>query len=353
MDYDSIMQEIVNGLTGNQSEDKAYLNEQREKYKGHPLHKEILREIGRILFKITPREDQIEFSKVFQKEMQKHFQKVNEALKLKLEGRFEDAVKILEPEVKVMEELYDHGFFKNDSVSEYYVFKNLFEETLFYFRKKPERTVRKAEFDFGEMYFTYGNILFDLNRIDDAQDALLKAKRWNPSNGWYSLEYAETLKRKGELENFLAETKHAFSIAYTPSLLGRCYRNLGYYFIEKYMWQEAIECYTASLIYDKEKVDIVDQEFGYIYSKTGEKFSPSTEHLKEYADKYDFPLGANRDVVLLAYHQGKRNLEEKNFATARFFLEIAYGLVKDDEIKALLESIPSPPKETNKGPVLN
>lgn len=352
MDFDSIMQEIVKGLTGNPSEDRAYLIQQNEKYKDHPLSREILREIGRILFRIAPKDAQIDFSKAFRQDMNMHFQKVREALKLKMEGEFDEAMKILEPEVKVMEEFHEHGFFKNDSVSEYYIFDNLYEEILFHFRAKPERTVRESDFDYGEMFFAYGNILIDLQRIEEAQIALQKAKRWKPCNANFSLEYAETFKIKGEMDKFLEETKHAFAIAYEPSVVGRCYRNLGYYFIEKELWQEAIECYSASLLYDKESEN-ARQELGYIYSKTGEEITLSTEHLKEYSEKYGFPLGADRDVVLLAYHQGVKFYEEKDFATARFLLEIAYNLVHDDEIKELLDKIPKPPKEKPKGPILN
>jgi hypothetical protein len=53
-DFECIMKEITQGLTGNTKEDIKYLHEQGEKYKDHEYRKEILRACGRLMYDILP-----------------------------------------------------------------------------------------------------------------------------------------------------------------------------------------------------------------------------------------------------------------------------------------------------------
>ncbi len=52
--YDEIMRDITSGLTGDAGQDVSYLTLQMEKYKDHPMRKEIARACGRLLNKYIP-----------------------------------------------------------------------------------------------------------------------------------------------------------------------------------------------------------------------------------------------------------------------------------------------------------
>ena len=116
----------------------------------------------------------------------------------------------------------------------------------------------------------YGSQLVELNRIPEAQEALKKGLRWDPICFRMMSEYIETYKMSGDLEQFYILTKEAFKIAFRSTDLARCYRNLGYYFVEKKLWSEAISCNLLSLEYDNE-AKAAQSELYYINSATDAK----------------------------------------------------------------------------------
>ena len=61
---------------------------------------------------------------------------------------------------------------------------------------------------------------------------------------------------------------------------------------------------------------------------------------EEYSKQYGFPLGADNEVVELAYNYGKSFLEEKEYEGAKYCLGIAYELTDDEGIKEMLAAIP-------------
>ena len=152
-------------------------------------------------------------------------------------------------------------------------------------------------------------------------------------------EYIETYKMSGDLEQFFILTKEAFKIAFRPTDLAQCYRNLGYYFVEKKLWPEAIACNLLSLEYDKE-AKAAQSELYYINNATDGKIpEPSIDQTREYSKKYGFPFGPDRDILGLSYAYGKHFLEEKEPNAARYFLSITYGLTGDPEIKEIIEKL--------------
>ena len=207
------------------------------------------------------------------------------------------------------------------------------------YRSKTEKDMRHAQIPYREMYLLYGVLLVELKRIPEAQEALKKGLRWNPVCFHMMSEYIETYKMSGDLEQFFILTKEAFKIAFRPTDLAQCYRNLGYYFVEKKLWPEAIACNLLSLEYDKE-AKAAQSELYYINNATDGKIpEPSIDQTREYSKKYGFPFGPDRDILGLSYAYGKHFLEEKEPNAARYFLSITYGLTGDPEIKEIIEKL--------------
>ena len=71
-EYTTIVREIAHGLTGDWDHDRVYLNEKSDEYVNHPLGKEILRAIGRLLYERMPENAQREWGRVLRNDTDYH-----------------------------------------------------------------------------------------------------------------------------------------------------------------------------------------------------------------------------------------------------------------------------------------
>ena len=327
MDYQEIMRDIASGLTGDKEKDLQYLMEQMEKYKDHELGKENIRTCGRLISGMLPEEKVNEFADAFEKDNAEIENELDDLFSTLQSGDYNLALDKVEKLVENAEELISAGMYQNDSVSDYFCFINPMQELLYGYRHRDsEKDIRPSNFPFATVYFFYGNILFKLGRYTEANVALEKAKRWNPMDADIAFEYAETYKAMGDIETFFDYTIEIFNFAYKSEDLARCYRNLGYYFIEKKMWQEAIACEDYSLNFDSNTEHL--------------EIKPAPiETMKKFSRKYGFPLEPNEDVVGLAIAYGENSAENGNDEFAKYFLNIAYDLTHFDEVKQLLDEL--------------
>lgn len=336
-DFDSIMREITGGLSGDAKVDMAYLQDQMEKYKEHEMGKEIIRACGRLMYELIPDDKKEELAKLINNESSGTDAALEEVRFNIYKKDFDKALRIMEALVTKVEDL---NAFEDDQVSEYHVFDELFEEVLYQYRAKPEKDIRRAQIPYTEIYMLYGSLLVELKRLPDAQEALRKGLRWNPVSFNITSEYIETYKMAGDLDQFFELTKEAFKIAFRSADVARCYRNLGFYFVEKKLWSEAIACYLLSLQFDHESKQ-AQSELYYINSSTDGKIpEPSIDQAKEYSEKYGFPMGADDDILGLSVSYGKHFLEQNAPDTARYFLSIAYDLTGNEGIGKMIEGLP-------------
>lgn len=336
-DFDGIMTKITSGLTGSNREDMAYLKERAEAYKEHPLASEIIRACWRLMYEMLPDDKKEEFAKAIGNDSAGIMSVLDEIRYTAYKNDFGKALSLMESLVKKLDEMNTYA---DDAVSEYHTFSEPFEEMLYRHRSHPAKALRKALLPYSDIYALHGNILFELKRYDEARRALKKAIRWNPVSAPIAFEHAETYKMTGDMDTYLSLTKDVMGLVFRPKDLARCYRNLGYCFVEKQLFDVAVSCLLLSLQYDKDS-PVAQSELYYIQSKVGgEPILPSDKQLDEYAVQYEFPLGASQDVLSLAYAYGKHFLDDKAYDGARYFLEIVYGLTSDGEIRELLDQIP-------------
>ncbi len=340
MELEQILQEISANLTGDNKSDIAYLSKITEKYRGHQLESEIVREIGRMIFQRLSKEKQEEWTDLVKKDTcQSYYSKFDEVKENVRNGKYETALSIIEPIVKDLDNMISGGLCRDDSVSEYRHFNSLFEDILYKELNHPTRVVRDVFLPIGSAYSIYGSVLIDLNRAESARLALGKARQWEPMNVSLAFEYAETYKLQGNMDKFLQATKKVYEIIYKKTDLARFYRNIGYYFIEKKLWVEAMGCFFLSLNFDAES-SIATAEMAYIEEKAGKKIEwPKAEVIKDICQKYDVPIGPNTNVAAIACRYGKYLLDEKMFDHAKYFLEIAYSMIQVPEIKKMLDSL--------------
>ncbi len=200
MDFEKIMHEITSGLSGDGEKDVKYLMEQAEKYKNHEMGKEIVRAIGRLVFKCVPEDKRAEMNRVIQNDLTSWKSVLEEVRFKQHEKRYDEALVLMGDLIRKFE---DSHMFTDDQVSEYHCFNEFFEEALYKFRTEPTRELRDATFPLDVFYTQYGSLLVDLKRPEDAENALVKALRWNPSDVKIMFERAETHKIRGDIDGLI------------------------------------------------------------------------------------------------------------------------------------------------------
>lgn len=337
MEFDKIMSGITSGLTGDSEKDIQYLNEQMEKYKDHDLAKEILRACGRLQFKCIPENKKAELNRVINNELTSYESVLEEVRFKQHEKKYDEALALMENLVRKFEAA---NMFDDDHVSEYHCFNEFFEEALYRMNAKPSKELRRAGFPLDLIYMQYGSLLIDLKRPKDAAAALATAMRWNPADAVIALEHAEAYKLQRDMESFFKLTIAIFKYAFRPKQVARCFRNLGYYFTEKELWEESVACYTMSLQFEKEST-LAMSELYYIQQKAGKMIPPpKMDVFRSISEMYGFPAGADPDVLGLSFAYGKYFAEKGDAAGARYCWQITYDLTDDEEIKRMIKALP-------------
>ena len=146
---------------------------------------------------------------------------------------------------------------------------------------------------------------------------------------------------RGDMEGFFQITLDAFKYAFRPKQVARCFRNLGFYFIEKKLWEEAVACHTMSLHFDSKSSQAMSELY-YIQQEAGKMIQPpKRDRFREISEEYGFPDGADRDVLGLSYNYGKFFAEKGNTTGAKYCWEITYSLTNDDDIKKQMDQLSS------------
>lgn len=333
-----IMDGIVAGLSGDSDKDVAYLKDQINKYNGHELHTEIMRECYRLIYRNIPEEEREKFREALQQDLYKSFfSKFEETNHLVQNQDFVGALAIIEPIASSFDRMVAQGLCKDDSESEYRHFDNIFEQIFYKQLYTPTKTVRDLVFPLGRAYAIYGTVLIDLKRALEARTALEKAMHWEPMNAMLALEHAETFKLTGDMDGLFENTKKIVRIAYKGPDLAKCFRNFGYYFVEKKMWTEASVCYHHSLHYEKDGNPAI-AELAYIKEQCGHEPELTLEIFENVSRKYGIPAW-NVDAAVLAYQLGKTCVDKGMKSQARYFLDLSYSIVQYEEVKELLDSL--------------
>ena len=78
----------------------------------------------------------------------------------------------------------------------------------------------------------------------------------------------------------------------------------------------------------------------YIQSKAQKGFKePTMDELREYGEKYNFPIGVSDDILGIAFSYGKHFADDGEKEGAIYCFEIFYELTDDEKIKDLIETL--------------
>jgi len=338
-EYEKIMEEIKSGMTGELYENVAYLHQQKERYKEHKLVTEITHEIRKILT------DHI--VKKFDEAMAHNFANYDSAIinaNIQLfNGNPDKALKIIEPAINEVE-IFREIILADDSATIYRFFYNVIEEG-FYLKTihgNSKRTISPLPERFFHSYLTYGTTLVELERYDDAKIALLKAFEINPVYADVLFELGEISKVQKNQKEFFHITQEAHKVAYTKEKLARCYRNLGYYFIEQEKFDDAIAMYYASLSFDSSQTKKVLSELDFIqkFTKKPTIPKPSEEQILSAFKKNNIQYGVDENLYKIIYTLGRAFEAEKDYDRAKFCYKALFELTSKKEFQELIEKLP-------------
>lgn len=254
---------------------------------------------------------------------------------------YDQAAEALKSAIDMLEKDPDY---RDGATWEMHMFREPFEDVLYRELYATEKEIRNVFDPVSEVYLQYASALFELERYAEATEAIRKAIKWSPTYAKNFFEYLELIKQSGDMEEFFRLTIETFRIAFIPQDIARCYRNLGYYFLEKQSYAEALACIVMSTNFDPDSKQA--QQLLYFIQETGGRNvpKPTYESLQAYGEKYGFPVGASPEVLTLSYTYGKKYEEMGNADGMRYFYGILYNLTGDEEIKAILDKNDDRPK---------
>ena len=216
MGLEEIIAEIKKGLTIDNDKNIEYLQEQMEKYAKSEYREEIYRECSKMIYDMLPKEETEEFQKAVENDLKSIYQKLGEANTLAIDGKYEEALKITTPLSNIADKI---PFFKDDKRTEYYSFTELFEEILYKQIHKPEREVKRADFPFADIYYVHAKVLHGLNKFEEEENVLGKARKWNPVSSRIVVQYLENLKARGGLDDLYLIAKDVLMYTFRKKTL--------------------------------------------------------------------------------------------------------------------------------------
>ena len=336
IDYHITVRAIMQQLTDDNDHNIEWLWKAMDRYKDHPRGSEIIKACARKLYDILPDDQKKKLDGIVDGEMESLNERIDKIRKLIIEKKPEEAKPLMDALAK---EADKNPMFREDEVSQFFLFREWFEECLYRHMYKPEKELRRAQYPYDEIYSMQGSMYIDLNDLDKARECLKKALSWNPVNARISFEYAETFKIAGDMETFFEESKKIQKIALHSRDVARFLRNVGYYFTETGKYPEAMMCFMRSLLYERDSKS-AETEIAYLHGNFGTEISmPDRKACQDFTKQYGFDLGPDNDLLGMIYAYGKHFMDEKQEEGAAYCFGILYELTDDPEIKKILQQL--------------
>lgn len=197
-----------------------------------------------------------------------------------------------------------------DENNMYFTFYNYVEMMIFWKKYQPTKKLVRLENNIADMWYLLGFINFERKNYGKALEYLNKAQEWNPVSAQIRLEKADTYRCMGEFERYRVEAEKAYQYIYTSSYMAKYYRELGFYYSEKRVFDIANALYTQSRKYLD--VELVRNELMYIaqQEKREPRFS-TQEEIDKLFREYNIPYGIDNNITQMIYNESQRLLNEK------------------------------------------
>ena len=323
--YEEIIIDIKANLGQNKDLNRQYLSTQIDRYKDHPYNKEIIREISRMMWDCLTDEEKKEFIEISDNEnpIMDILNEITEYIEI---GDYETSLNKLKSFMKTFP-----GMFEDDKVSEYHSFTNPLEEIIFMKYIGAEKVIRYIPDNkpLLDLYYIYGFLLIENQEFDEAEKSLKKAIKINPVSSRVILELSEIYKmHTPTLNKFVVYTSDALKYAYYPQDIARCYRNLGYYYIEENQLDVATALFKYSMEY--EMSIRAYSELQYIESK-GHDTNLTLKEAISILESKNIQIGVNPFVLSTLEELAKEYEKNKLYNQSLYFHNLLYDLNHDEK----------------------
>lgn len=329
MSYNEIIAELRGKLVGTYEEKAEMLRTEAGKF-ATENNTEGVKAVGELMLEIMPDEQKDEIERLTHIDGIRLDEYYKNILELINEKKTVEAKTLAEKLYKKITEEYKEG-----DIAKFVSLRNPFEDNLYQFLFKPEKTLNRAPFDFCTYISTYGYILVDTGSNVDAIPILEKAIEYNPVDCGPKFELAEIYKLIKNKEKLVSITKETIRVASSPVALARCYANMGYMCFDLRELDDAVAFYTASVMLAPHPS--IPHELRGIAQLKGENIKqPSLDEIKKVFAKYDMEFGPNRDVIAVAAQLSQNFLLKKDIPNALKSLKLLYNISRDPKVKEII-----------------
>ena len=333
--YEEIINEIKSNLGENKDLNKKYLSSQMDVYKNHPNNKEILKEISNMMWDCLSEFEKEEYEQLIENKTQ-IIDLLNEVSYEIENGKSKAALKKLD---KFIDEYKSP--FENDDDTEYHFFTNTLEELIFmrYIGSKNEIKYIPTNQPVLDLYYIYGFLLLEDKQFEKSEKYLKKAIKINPVSSRVILELSEIYKIHTYTYNkYYMFVSDALKYAYYPQDIARCYRQLGFYYIEENQMEIALALFIYSMEYELSPQAY--SEIHYIQSKNSELKLNLDECINIIKNK-NIQLGVNPFVLDTLYELADEYEKNRLYSQSLYYYEIIYDLTNDENILEKIKNITS------------
>ena len=215
-------------------------------------------------------------------------------------------------------------------------FNHILETYYYAYIKKDVSQLSYTEVPIHAYYRMYGFILMHLDKLEEAMEAYDTGLIWNPVDLDIMFQLVELYKRRGMLEPCRKLTMETYDYCCCRRHMGRFYRNLGFYFVERKQLQLAAALYIYSSIY--EPSEHADKELDFISKLSGQPIQDYTlPKLQEIIEAAGIPLGPNPKTLGITSRVGQLELDNGNYDNAYDCFAMVYDLTNEDEMLSAME----------------
>ena len=333
--YEEIINEIKSNLGENKDLNKKYLSSQMDVYKNHPNNKEILKEISNMMWDCLNEFEKEEYKQIIENKTQL-MDILNEVAYEIENGKSKVALEKLDKFINKYQ-----SPFENDDDAEYHFFTNTLEELIFmrYIGSKNEIKYIPTNQPVLDLYYIYGFLLLEDKQFEKSEKYLKKAIKINPVSSRVILELSEIYKIHTYTYNkYYMFVSDALKYAYYPQDIARCYRQLGFYYIEENQMEIALALFIYSMEYELSPQAY--SEINYIQSKNSELKLNLDECINIIKNK-NIQLGVNPFVLDTLYELADEYEKNRLYSQSLYYYEIIYDLTNDENILEKIKNITS------------
>ncbi len=233
-----------------------------------------------------------------------------------------------------------------DEQNTYFCFNSYLELMLYVDKYNPKKPNKAPKTNMAFLYYILGYIDVENKDYDNASKNLSESLKWNPVDLTVLFEKAEIYKSTGDLERFKAEIDKIYPLITSRWFLARYYREIGFYYIEKNVYDVANAIYSMALDFsftEYEKNKAINELMYIAQQEKREPKKNTIDEIKMLCENYNVPTFYNKRTVGVILHEHQKLLErggksEQVKALSRILFEITNeyeymvtNIVKDDK----------------------